>query len=55
MSKVDYLICAIFSFLFGVYFIAIKELVAGFIHIALSLLNIKWFIREIRSVKNEIS
>lgn len=48
MDKIDYLIKIVFSCFFSIYFFATEQWVGGISLMILTLLNIKWFIRDLK-------
>jgi hypothetical protein len=47
-DTIDYIIKVIGSFLFGIYFVATEQYIGGVIMLVMMLLNIKWFIRDLK-------
>lgn len=47
-DKTDYIIKITFNLLFGLYFLATENYLSGVTLITLMMLNIKWFIRDLK-------
>ena len=45
----NYIIKIIFDFLFGMYFIAAEQWIGGVLLITIMILNIKWFVRDLKA------